>query len=389
MLQQFIMNMSRFSRFLFIAAAAVFAAACSNGAKIEGSLKGVASSDVVVKLLNINRYEVLDTVKTDAVGNFTYKMDVTKGQPEFVYLFYKDTKVASLLLEAGDKVKVQADTLGNFTVEGSVESEKLAQVEKNHAAAYDRLETLVEEFAVADAAKAKDLQAAIGKEYLNYYRESVRYIMENSRSMTVIPVLYQNFGPELPVFGQGSDAIHFKNAADTLEMVYPDSKYVKALRKEADTRFSYLEVAALLSNAKEIGYPEIELPDVQGNKVKLTDVESNAKVTMLFFWNPSNASQKMFNLDVLKSVYADFHKRGFEIYQVAIDPDKATWAKVVKEQALPWINVCDGLGAQSPYVLHYNLAALPAAYIISGGELVDGQVVDEKSLRKLLNNLLK
>ena len=372
-----------------MAVATVFAAACTNGTKVEGNLEGVSTSDVVVKLLNVNRYEVLDTVKTDAVGNFTYKMDVTKGQPEFVYLFHKDTKVASLLLEAGDKVKVQADTLGNFTVDGSVESEKLAQVEKSYAAAYDRLETLVEELAVADAAKAKDLQAAIGKEYLNYYRESVRYIMENSRSMTVIPVLYQNFGPELPVFGQGSDAIHFKNAADTLEMVYPDSKYVKALRKEADTRFSYLEVAALLSNAKEIGYPEIELPDVQGNMVKLTDVESNAKVTMLFFWTPSNTSQKMFNLDVLKSVYADFHKRGFEIYQVAIDPDKATWAKVVKEQALPWINVCDGLGAQSPYVLHYNLAALPAAYIISGGELVDGQVVDEKSLRKLLNNLLK
>lgn len=389
MLQQFIMNMSRFSRFLFIAAAAVFAAACTNGAKVEGNLEGVSTSDVVVKLLDVNRYEILDTVKTDAAGNFTYKVDVVKGQPEFVYLFHNDSKVASLLLEAGDKVKVQADTLGNFTVDGSVESEKLAQVEKNHAAAYDRLETLVEQLASADAKAAAELQKAIGKEYVNYYRDCVRYIMTNSRSLTVIPVLYQNFGPELPVFGQGTDAIHFKNAADTLEMVYPDSKYVVALRKEADKRSSYLEVAALLSNAQEIGYPEVVLPDVQGNKVKLTDVESNAKVTMLFFWNPSNASQKMFNLDVLKSVYADFHKRGFEIYQVAIDPDKATWAKVVKEQALPWINVCDGLGAQSPYVLHYNLAALPAAYIISGGELVDGQVVDEKSLRKLLNNLLK
>ena len=389
MLQQFIMNMSRFSRFLFIAAAAVFAAACTNSAKVDGNLEGVSTSDVVVKLLNVNRYEILDTVKTDAAGNFAYKVEVVKGQPEFVYLFHNDTKVASLLLEAGDKVKVQADTLGNFTVEGSAESEKLSQVEKNHAAAYDRLETLVEELAVADAAKAKDLQAAIGKEYLNYYRESVRYIMENSRSMTVIPVLYQNFGPELPVFGQNSDAIHFRNAADTLEMVYPDSKYVKALRKEADQRLSYLNVAARLSTATEIGYPEVVLPDVQGNKLKLSEVEAKSQVTMLFFWTPSNTSQKMFNLDVLKSVYADYHKRGFEIYQVAIDPDKALWAKVVKEQALPWVNVCDGRGAQSPYVLQYNLSALPLAYIISDGTLVDGQVVDEKSLRKLLNNLLK
>lgn len=388
MLQQFITNMSRFNRFLFMAVAAVFAAACTSGAKIEVNVEGAPESDVVVRLLNVNRYELLDTVKTDASGHFAYKMDVAKGQPEFVYLFHNDVKIASLLLEAGDKVKVQADTLGNFTVEGSVESEKLAQVEKNHAAAYDRLEALVEQLAEADAKSAADLQSAIGKEYVNYYRECVRYVMTNSRSLTVIPVLYQNFGPELPVFGQGTDAIHFKNAADTLEMVYPDSKYVIALRKEADKRNSYLEVAALLSTAQEIGYPEIELPDVQGKKVKLSDVESKAKVTMLFFWNPSNASQKMFNLDVLKSVYADYHKRGFEIYQVAIDPDKATWAKVVKEQALPWVNVCDGRGAQSPYVLHYNLAALPAAYIMSDGVLVDGQVVDEKSLRKLINSLL-
>ena len=110
---------------------------------------------------------------------------------------------------------------------------------------------------------------------------------------------------------------------------------------------------------------------------------------MLFFWTASDASQKMFNQDVLKSIYNDFHKRGFEIYQVAMDPDKALWAKVVKEQNFPWINVCDGLGSSSPYVLHYNLAAVPAIYLIKDGVLVDGQAVDEASLRKLLNQLLK
>jgi hypothetical protein len=37
----------------------------------------------------------------------------------------------------------------------------------------------------------------------------------------------------------------------------------------------------------------------------------------------------------------------------------------------------------------YNLAAIPAAFIIADGELVDGKVVDEASLKKLLNELLK
>lgn len=372
-----------------MAAATVFAAACTNGAKVEGELKDAPATDVVVKLLNINRYEVLDTVKTDAVGHFTYKVDVAKGQPEFVYLFHNDTKIASLLLEAGDKVNVQADTLGNFTVAGSEESLKLAEVEKEYAAAYARLDALAEALSTAKSSEAEALRTSIGQEYVNYYRQCVRYVLTNASSMTSIPVLYQNFGLELPVFGQGTDALHFKAVADSLEMVYPESKYVKALRKEADQRISYLEVAARLNAAPEIGFPEIELPDVHGNKVKLSDVESKAKVTMLFFWTASDASQKMFNQDVLKSIYNDFHKRGFEIYQVAMDPDKALWAKVVKEQNFPWINVCDGLGSSSPYVLHYNLAALPAIYLIKDGVLVDGQAVDEASLRKLLNQLLK
>ena len=110
---------------------------------------------------------------------------------------------------------------------------------------------------------------------------------------------------------------------------------------------------------------------------------------MVFFWSAADATQKMFNLDFLKKVYEDYHKKGFEIYQVSLDTDKATWARVVKEQKLPWINVCDSRGAASPYVLTYNLGAIPAAFIISNGELIDGKVVDEKSFRKLLDKELK
>ena len=381
------MNMSRFSRIFAIAAATVFAAACSDGAKVEGVLDGAASSDVVVKLLNINRYEILDTVRTDASGKFVCKVAVEEGQPEFIYLFHNDVKVASLLLEAGDKVAVEADTLGNFTVEGSEESLKLAQVEKDYADAFARLNTLADRMASASDKENEALRKELGQEYVNYYRSCVRYVMNNRSSLTVVPVFFQNFGTELPVFGQTTDAILFRDAADSLEAIYPDSRYVKALRTEADRRFGYLELTSRLESADEIGYPDIELPDVQANKIKLSEVDS--PVVMVYFWSAADASQKMFNLDVLKSVYDAYHKKGFEIYQVSMDVDKARWARVVKEQNLPWINVCDSRGSQSPYALMYNLAALPATYIICDGALVDGQVVDEKSLRRLLDDLLK
>ena len=382
------MNMSRFSKFVKLAAAAAFVAACTPAAKIGGVVESAPSSEVIVKLLDVNRYEVLDTVKTDASGRFSYKVEVEKGQPEFVYVFYKDTKIASLLLEAGDDVTVKADTLGFYEVEGSEECAKLAQVENDYAATMGRLGAIAARIdKTSDPETVAALAKDMSREYVQYYRNSVKYVLQNSKSLTAVPVLYQNFGADLPVFAQSTDALHFIAVADSLETVYPESKYVKALRKEAERRSGYLELQAKIANAEEIGYPDIELPDLNAKKIKLSDVD--AKVIMVYFWSASDASQKMFNLDVLKSLYEDYHKRGFEIYQVALDPDKASWAQVVKQQALPWINVCDGLGGNSPYVLTYNLAGLPSAYIISDGDLVDGQVVDEKSLRKLIDKLLK
>ena len=380
------MNMSRFSNVIRCAAAALLAAACTPTAKVEMTLDSAPSSEVVVKLLNINQYEVLDTLKTDASGKFSYKVNVEEGQPEFVYVYYKDKRVASLLLEAGDKVNVSADTLGNYTVQGSEESSRLALVEQEYSAAQKRLQALAVQMETASDEQMASLRQALAKEYVAYYRQCVKYILENSRSLTAVPVLYQNFGPEPPVFSQSTDAIHFVNVADSLALAYPQSKYVRALRKEAERRYGYMELEAKLRTVSPVGFPDIVLPDINAQQVRLSEVDS--KVIMLFFWDPSNVNQKMFNLDILESLHNDYHKKGFEIYQVALTTDKAAWAQIVKKQNLPWINVCDRLGAASQYVTTYNIPVLPATYIIADGELVDGEIVDEKSVRRLLDKLL-
>ena len=380
------MNMSRFSNVIRCAAAALLAAACTPTAKVEMTLDSAPSSEVVVKLLNINQYEVLDTLKTDASGKFSYKVNVEEGQPEFVYVYYKDKRVVSLLLEAGDRVNVSADTLGNYTVQGSEESSRLALVEQEYSAAQKRLQALAVQMETASDEQMASLRQALAKEYVAYYRQCVKYILENSRSLTAVPVLYQNFGPELPVFSQNTDAIHFVNVADSLSLAYPQSKYVRALRKEADRRYGYMELEAKLRTVSPVGFPDIVLPDINAQQVRLSEVDS--KVIMLFFWDPSNANQKMFNLDILESLHNDYHEKGFEIYQVALTTDKAAWAQIVKKQNLPWINVCDRLGAASQYVTTYNIPVLPATYIIADGELVDGEIVDEKSVRRLLDKLL-
>ena len=381
--------MSSFSKFIALAAAAVALAACGQKAVINGTLSDAPSSEVIVKLLDVNKFKVLDTVDVNASGKFTYKADIKAGDPEFIYLFYGDRKIASLLLDAGDKVSVTADTLGrSAVVEGSEESVKLAQVEKDYAAVRAVFDSYAKKLEAASTeAMVSDLSKQMGKAYIEYYRDRVKYVMENSASLTVVPVFYQVLGENLPLFSQNTDAILFLNAADSLETAYPDSRYVKALRAEAERRFGYLELLERLKNAEEIGYHDIELPDINAENRKLSDLDS--KVVLIYFWSASQPQQNLFNVEVLKPLYTDYHAKGFDIYQVSLDVDKALWATTVRGQELPWTNVCDARGNASPYISLYNIPAIPAAFIISDGELVDGEIVDEASLRKLLDRLTK
>lgn len=347
------------------AALVILAAACGKNTKIEGTLHESPDSQLIVKLLDVNRFQVLDTVKTNAQGRFSYSLDLKKAQPEFVYLYYGDRQIASLLLQKGDKVKVETDTLGAYTVEGSEESLKLQQVEKDYNAFMADMNRIL--------AREMNPETQLSRRYVTYYRDRMAYVMGNSKSLTVVPVLFQQVNPTFQVFSQPTDGIMMQAISDSLKTVYPESRYVRALEKEAQRRISQLEVNNKLQQADQVGYIDISLPGIDGQSVKLSD--KLGKVTMLYFWQ-ATAEQKMFNLDALAPIYEQYHQKGFEVYAVSLDSDKAAWAAAIRNQQLPWVNVCDTRGAQSPYVTSYGIGSLPMVWFI-----IDGNIDSEAKVR--------
>lgn len=383
--------MSNYSRFILAGVSALLLASCGGPdersvANIDGVLVSAPSSEVVLQRLNLNELVLLDTLKTDEEGRFTYEVEVAEGQPEFFYIYSGGRKVASLLLEAGDNVSFTVDSLGVSEMEGSDESVRLMALESEHAAVLAAFADYEARLDDASGNEQKEIISQLGKAYQQYYRTSVRYVIENSRSMTAVQVLYRKVG-DLPVFAQSTDAIIFSQVADSLETVYPDSKYVKSLRAEAQRRYNEMELQERLKDAEEVGYFDMSLPGLDGQKKTLSEVAS--KVTMIYFWSASDAAQNAFNVSTLKPLYEDYHSKGFEIYQVSLDTDKTKWATTVMGQNLPWVSVCDVRGLASPYVANYNLPSIPTAFLIADGELVDGDLVDEAALRKLLDKLLK
>ncbi len=359
--------------FSLIVAAALALAACTPGARIDCTVQDAPRAGLVLRQLDMNSYKLVDSVRTDASGRVRCTVPVREGDPEFVYIFYKDTRIASLLLNRGDRVTVVTDTLGHASYTGSPESEALAGVE----AAASRFGAAM--LAASDPAE-------LGQIYVSHYRESVRYVLEHPGSLTVIPVLLEQLDAATPVFSQYTDAIIFRQAADSLAAVYPASRYVKALDKEASRRENAMTLQRMVSGAEALGYPDLEMPSVTGARVRLSGMDSRA--VLVHFWDSSSATDKMFNLDVLLPVWDKWHGKGLEIYSVDVNPDKSGWAAVVKAQQLPWVNVNDGLGSLQAVGL-YNVTAVPVTYLLVDGDLSAAVISGRESLEKELANVLK
>ena len=369
--------MRSFRHILAAAAILAVAASCGKNTQINGNLHEGAGREVIVKLLDVNRFQVLDTVKVGEAGNFTYSLDIAEGKPEFIYLFYGDRQIASLLLEKGDKVNVMTDTLGVYSVEGSEESAKLQRIEAEYNAFQKDIRHLLDH---------EEGAPEVSRRYVSYYRDRLTYVVGNSHSLTVVPVLFQQVNPSFPVFSQPTDGILMRSICDSLKTVYPESRYVKALEKEAERRLSVMDVNARLQNAGEVGYIDIALPGMDGKELKLSG--NLSKVTMLYFWS-ATAEQKLFNMDSLIPIYEAFHGKGFEIYAVSLDSDKAAWASAVRNQNLPWVNVCDTRGVQSPYIATYGIGSLPMAWFIVNGTIdQDAKVSNAATLREYLRRKL-
>ena len=234
-------------------------------------------------------------------------------------------------------------------------------------------------------APAKDLTKA----YIDYYRASVRFALDNCKSMAVIPLMYGNLGGVLPAFSQETDAILFRMVCDSLKTVYPNSRYVAAFDKEATRRESILELRGSLDAVAARAYPDLLMPGMDGKLVSLSSLfegENPAKAVLVHFWVASDAEIKMLNIDTLLPLYEKWHPRGLEIYAVCLSPDKVQWGSVVKSQKLPWVNVNDGKGNTSPSIALYNINEVPSSILVAPGTVsrISGVQGLEKEFARLL-----
>ena len=153
---------------------------------------------------------------------------------------------------------------------------------------------------------------------------------------------------------------------------------------EAQSLAARTHTAALTEKGGEMA-PDFTLPTAAGQPFTLSSLRG--KYVLVDFWaswcGPCRAENPR-----LRTLYQQHQAKGLEIVSVSVDADGAKWRKAVSQDQLPWTQVSDLKGWDSPAAQLYGVLAVPTTVLIAP----DGRVLErnlrgealEKRLRKLL-----
>ncbi len=372
---------------LALALATALMCGCSTSqSEISGRLIGSQAKQIYLEEVTPIRRQTVDSAALADDGSFSLKFKNESATPT-LYNVVCDGERIPLLVADGDRVKLNSvgSLVRNYTVEGSDESELLRQFYQGYVTGARHLDALAERFGseAADDAEREKLTKEYADEYYRIRREQLRFIVENKASLAAVYALYQRLPGDVHLFNGDSDVVYFRTVAEALTERYPESPYLKSLEAEIERMDARINLSSQIT---ETSYPDLEMQDIYGRKVKLSSLAG--KVILLDFWSAELGNSNVYNAE-LKTVYDKYRNAAtpFEVYQVAVDTSKPLWISTVQEQQLPWISVSDLRGRASTALTLYNVMKLPANFLIDAEGNIVARDIYGKSLEHKLETL--
>ena len=111
------------------------------------------------------------------------------------------------------------------------------------------------------------------------------------------------------------------------------------------------------------------------------------KAVLVQFWAAVDRNSRIQN-PVLVELYKKYKNKGFEIYQVSVDQNRAEWVDAIDQDHLTWANVGDMNGSKLA-VGTYNVQSIPYNYLLAKEGAIVGKNLQGPALDKAVGNLFK
>ena len=334
---------------------------------INGKVEGYPNHLVILSKFRINSLELIDSVLTNDSGYFTFKKPLTEAS--ILYIQYNTQSAVPLVVENGAKLNVKISPTPNglnYEVSG-LKSEKSKNIynfirqytrSNNELAALDR--AIAEE---PDGTKMYELQMVFGTKQ-EELRSGIDSMLKFHAPLESYFVMF-NFMEE------------------------QDFQKIKALKMRMEPQdiksTYYVDLKTIYDNNKllEVGEmaPEIELPQVDGSVLKLSDLRG--QIVLIDFWaswcGPCRAE-----FPFVKSLYAKYKSKGFEIYGVSLDKDRPSWVSSINSLGLTWKHVSDLKFWNCAPAKIYKVSGIPFTVLIDKeGKIIAKNLRGEDLERKL------
>ncbi len=361
------------------------------GFVIKGEFQGAPENEWVY-LTNMGQTVYYDSVQLKK-GHFEFKGEM--DYPELCCLTY--FKDPSQRVYGWNKIMVLPVYVENSTIQVSLPFSELPS----------KLEKKVPDNLRVEGSRSYDL-------YAEYKKRVTPFVVKNDSLFDAYRhVYYYKKGTEEDVFRcvRGMDAMRDSIFAVGVEFIRkhqesPVALYVaKSLQVRAYDREKAKEVVGLLpENVKTtpkgqqamealleqplyVGdvLPDFDVLNVDLQTVRLSTLLKKGHYTLVELWaswcGPCRA-----DIPHLKETYQRYHEKGFEMVSISIDDDMEAWQKAVKEEDMPWTQVCgaNGKSYDKECMNLFGVSGVPSCVLIDK----EGRVISTNARGGWLNEKL-
>lgn len=280
---------------------------------------GVGSTPKKIKLLMLNNTENL-TIK----GNYNsiYEADIEGSEDSKILNLYSNKKQEfySRMKEIQDKLK-------------SISNNNKSSIDKN---------SLIKE------------SDKITKEFSKFV---INFIDENISSPAILTASGDLFDPNTQIE-------YLKKIENTLSKTMNNSIYHNSIKSNIARLQQQVRQKPQGNSSVIIGNEATELSYPSPTDANISLSSLRGKIVLIDFWASWCKPCRIENPNVVK-LYNKYKDKGFTVYSVSLDKDKARWVNAIKQDGLIWDNhVSDLKGWQSEAALKYGVKGIPYTVLI-------------------------
>lgn len=382
--------------YAFVALFSLLAMACSEKKfEVKGEIKEATDSLLYFENMSLEGAVVVDSVKLDANGRFSFSKDATSA-PEFYRLRIANS-IINVSVDSTETIEITASyptMASGYTVKGSENCSKI----KDLALQQMRLQQRVNAIVQSPLLGVKAVEDSVNK-VLAVYKENIRtnFIYKEPMKAYAYFALFQaiNIGNEGTLIfnprSNSNDVKAFAAVATSWDTYYPNSERGLNLHNIAIEGMKNIRIMKtqneLSIDASKVDMSNsinISLTDNKGRVRNLQDLVGKVVLLDFHLFASKNSMQRIM---MLRELYNKYHNSGLEIYQVSIDGDEHFWK--TQTAALPWVCVRETDASQGQSLMSYNVQNIPTFFLLKRDNSVYKRDAQVGNLDAEIASLLK